>query len=373
MKVLHVFLNGAKNPLWNDFASHCDRSQIELWGASLSSGGDFHRDTHAMGGNSFGLDWNGQRDSLRAVQVLVRRLKREKFAVVHTHNLEASLIGLLAARLARVPLRVMTRHFSTERVLYNSRRAMKLDRFVENRLADVVIALSPAVHEALMKYDGVPQEKIVRVANGVDWNRVQAPANARQIIRAELNLPDEPLICAVGRLTGFKGFETLFAALAQPGLPPNTTLLICGTGPDQNVLENIAVGLGVAHQVRFLGHRRDVFSVMAACDAVVHPSLSEAQSQVVIEAMALGVPLVATDVGAASEAVKPNETGWLIGVQDAVALHAALRDIIENRARAQQIARTGQKWVHQLYPIEKMAREHLELYQRELKKRGLAI
>jgi len=366
IKVLHLFHNSQRNPLHNDFARFIDRSQVELWGGTLTPRGPFHQDLRDLGWRSIALRASSPRRYARVLLPLAVLLRREKFDVVHAHGTEAAAVGLSAARLAGVPLRVQTRHHADERLFYNGRRALQADRFVGHHLADVVIALSGAVRRALLEIDGVPESKIALIPNGYDWNRLHVDAENVQNIRRQYQLGGGLLLGAVGRLSHGKAQHILLEAMAQPIIPSDTRLLLAGIGPDEALLREQAQRLGLAERVIFLGQRSDVFDVMAACDIIVHPSLSEAQNQVINEAMALGRPVVATDVGAAPEVIFPNRSGWLALPNDAASLAQALAEAIRSPDLRRDFAAAGQHIVLERYPIQKMTAQHLELYQSQL-------
>jgi glycosyltransferase involved in cell wall biosynthesis len=138
-----------------------------------------------------------------------------------------------------------------------------------------------------------------------------------------------------------------------------------GGGP-QEELRTLAAELGIEGQCRFLGHRRDIFDVIAASDLLVHPSLHEAQCQVLIEAMALGVPVISSTVGAAEEMVIPGSNGWLVPPRDEPALIRALGEAVSDRQRLRAYGLAGQELVRRLYPIERMTTGYEALYVEQL-------
>jgi glycosyltransferase involved in cell wall biosynthesis len=368
--VVHFFDHAGRNPLMMDFLGHAtQRASHEGWRfsiGSLAEEGAFFSDAQELGVGNVALHAGSPRKYLGAVRELASWMKHEQIAVAHPHSAGAGLVSLLAARLAKVPVRVSTRHHSTERLLYGGRKARLLDRAV-GRLSQRVIALSPAVARALEEIDGLAARKIVLIPNGYNWSRIHADApRAAQMRRGwqeEWNEPGARLLCCVGRVTSEKGVGDLLRALADPALPASTHALIVGSGPDEAALKRLAGELGVSARAHFLGHRSDVFDVMAACDLIVQPSLSEAQNQVVNEAMALGLPVVATRVGAAPDEIEEGVSGWLAPPGDPRGLAQSVAQALCDPAQARRAALAGQERVRQAYPVERTVSAYLNLYE----------
>jgi glycosyltransferase involved in cell wall biosynthesis len=145
------------------------------------------------------------------------------------------------------------------------------------------------------------------------------------------------LLCNVGRLDHSKGHVYFLRALAQvrarnPGY--RFLAVLVGDGPQRDDLQRLAASLGLADRVRLLGVRRDVAEIVAASAVFVVASLNEGLSQAVLEAMALGIPVVATDVGGTSDAVRPGHTGWLVPPGDSSGLATAIEEALGDRREA---------------------------------------
>lgn len=369
MKVAHFITSATYSPFLGDLVRHVDPSQIEVFVGSLAPVGDLQARLDARNARTFAVGCSDRSGYAGAIVRMARFLRRHRIDVVHTHLVDASLVGLTAARLARTPVRVMTRHHSDEMALLGSRRGLMADRLIGHRLADEVIACSIAVKRALMSIDRVPEAKISLVPYGFDWNRIQARPDARRRVREELGLGDDPVICVVSRLWRLKGHDVLIRAFAAAGAARRAWLVIAGSGPCEE-LRALARQQGVAERCRFLGHRSDVFDVMAAADIVAHPSYTEAQCQAIIEAMALGRPVVATSVGAAEEMIETGKTGWLVPPGDAEALSRSLKDALEDPARSSEIGRAGRVRIRALYPMERMLTGYDAIYRQRLAATG---
>ncbi len=368
LRVAHLIGSSSYSPFFVDIARNLDPSMTVLSVGTLAPPGSLHESLAPLGVETFSLEVRSRRDYPAAILRCARLLRRMRIDVLHTHLVEPSLVGLVAARLARVPVRVMTRHHADAALLSGSRRAVQTDRLLGRFLAPRTVAVSEAARRAMIEIDGVPETRIEVVPLGWDWARIR-PARAAEEVRRELGAEAGPILCTVGRLDALKGHDVLLEALAQCDLPASARLLVIGGGP-QEELRQKAAQLGWADRCLFLGYRSDVYDLMAASDLVVHPSFSEAQCQVVIEALALACPLVATDVGATADAVVPGRTGWLVPARDAGALASAIGEALADRERARAFGVAGQQRVHEMYPIKRMIEAYDELYRRVRRGRG---
>ena len=213
------------------------------------------------------------------------------------------------------------------------------------------------------------------MANGYDWSRVRSTPEAAAAVRRELKLGEDFVICHVGRIAWvpsrqgwMKGQDRLIKAAAGARTQQRLHLVFLGGGETRE-LEQLAAGLGLGDRCRFLGHRSDVFDVMAAADIIAHPSWHEAQCQVLIEAMALGRPVISSTVGAARDIVLPDRTGWLVPADDHPGLVGAIEEAASDRERLRRFGAAGSDLVHALYPIEKMAAGYQSIYEEQLRRR----
>jgi glycosyltransferase involved in cell wall biosynthesis len=364
MRVLHLVDSSSFNPILADISKHTDKSRVKLFAATLAASGVLHEGLAEEGVQTFALGCEGCAQYPRAIARMASILRRHRIDVMHAHLVQSSLVGLTAACLARTPARVMTRHHSDAALLSGSRAALKADRLTA-RLANEVIAVSEATRKALIEIDGVDERKITVVPNGFDWERIQPKPGAREAIREEFGLGENPVLCTVGRLDKLKGHDVLLRAFAKAA-GAEARLIIVGSGPQQESLETLARELGVRERVVFAGYRADVYDVVAASDLVAHPSLSEAHSLTLVEALHLGRGVVATDVGAAREVIIPGETGWLVAANDEAALGEAIREALSNPDNARARALAGQRMVHSMYPVEKMIAGYEAVYARHL-------
>jgi glycosyltransferase involved in cell wall biosynthesis len=181
---------------------------------------------------------------------------------------------------------------------------------------------------------------------------------------------ERPLIVAVGRLKAPKDFPTLIRALS--GLRPDSfEAVIVGEGPDRPRLEEEIEALGLSGRVRLAGERRDVPELLAAADVFVLPSASEGLPVSVLEAMAAGLPVIASRVGGVPEQVSDGETGLLVEPGDPNELTAALDRLIADPSLRRRLGAAGRARAEQAFDLDPFRRAHVELYSRELARRRL--
>jgi len=270
---------------------------------------------------------------------LVESFREARPDVVHTHLLHADLYGIPAARRAGVPYVITSRH-NDDRF----RRALPmrwLNRWLW-RQTDAGIAISEAIRQFSIEVERAAPDRVHTVRYGLDPATVQAPPGARDALCAALDLPPGALIAgSVCRLIEQKGLSYALRGFAPVAAQvPQAHYVIVGDGPLRGDLEAEARALGLAGRVHFLGWREDARAVMAALDLLLAPSLWEGFGLVFLEAMALGVPVLAARVSAIPEVVIDSETGWLVPAHDSGAITAALlnalRDPVELRRRGAQ-------------------------------------
>lgn len=293
---------------------------------------------------------------VRALLALRRLVRGRGAALVHTHSSVDSWLGALAARSAGVPV-VRSRHVS---IPILRRRALVY------RLAHRVLTTGEAIR-AMVVAAGVPPERVVSVPAGVDTARFH-PGVSGKAVREELGLgPAAPVVGLVADVRGSKGHRYFLEAAREvlAGLP-DARFLIVGDGVGFEDVRRRVRALGLEGPVLMTGFRRDVPEVMAALDVLVLPSVrSEATSQVIPQALAVGVPVVATRVGGIPEIVRDGETGLLVPPADAPALAAAIVALLRDRERAAALARAGQALVRARYTVDAMMEGTTAVY-REL-------
>lgn len=298
-------------------------------------------------------------DVVSAVFNLRRLILNFQPDVVHSHMIHANIF----ARLVRL-VTPITRLISTA---HNSNEGGKL-RMLAYRLTDALADMSTNVSEeavaAFVKAKAVRPGRMVAVHNGIAADAFAFNAAARARIRQELLVHDNcRLVLAVGRLHEAKDYPNLFHALTHlPVNCPTYQMCIVGDGPLRGNLEALAVQLGVADRVRFLGVRRDVPDLMSAADVFVLPSAWEGFGLVVAEAMACERVVVATDCGGVREVVA--ESGYLVKPKDSHGLARALETALQLSAiESAALGRAARQRVIERYSLDSAVEKWLQIYE----------
>lgn len=297
-------------------------------------------------------------------------LRRQRIHLVHTYNFYANVFAVPAARLAGVPV-VASIRGANDDLTPMQRRAQRL----VCRLAHRIAVNAEALRLRLIA-EGYDPRKIVVIRNGVDVSRFSGRRSDGRLHR-ELGLPPRaPLVAVLSRLIRLKGVEYFLEAAALVAARiPQAHFVVMGDQyqraqdgtivPDvayRNELERYAARLGLDGRAVFTGNRADVPELLPEVTVSVLPSLSEGLSNAVLEAMASGVPVVATAVGGTAEAVEDGVTGLLVPPRDAPALARAICRLLEDPELAARFRTAGSERVVQHFSLERLARETEGLY-----------
>ena len=300
-------------------------------------------------------DLNPARDLLGLVE-LVALIRRERPDAVHLNSSKAGFLGRLAALAAGTRVRVFTVHGWAFKA-YQGRTAALYrwaDRLM-SPLTTVTICVSQTERAAGLAARTCRADRTVVIPNAIDVDR--AP-------RARLD-GDPPRIVTVGRLAGPKDPLTLIRAL--PALEPRPySLAFIGDGPERGAVERELSACAVGHRVALLGDRRDVPELLAAADVFVLSSRSEGAPLSILEAMAAGLPVVASDVGGVGELVVDGETGLLVPPGDPARLAQALARVLDDRALRERLGTAGRARARERFDLGALRAAHLDLYARAL-------
>jgi len=285
-------------------------------------------------------------------------MRKHRIDIVHAHMYRSAVPATIAARLARVPV-VITQLHNVD--TWETRRQRWLDSFL-CRWRSAVVAVSECVRRDITRNLSIPEEKVHVLYNGVDVERFGG-GGRRAATRAALGLrPDDVAIIYHGRLVSQKNPEALVKIAAEVAQRrKGVVVLVAGDGPRREDLERLAAEKNVSGLIRFLGRRDDIPDLLQAADIYVLPSLKEGFSNALVEAMAAGLPAVATDVGGNAEAVEHGRSGWIVPPRDDGLLLnavAALVDDAAERARMSQEARRRARF----FSIENMIANVESLY-----------
>jgi glycosyltransferase involved in cell wall biosynthesis len=289
-----------------------------------------------------------------------RWCRGHRIAILQTCDFYANTFALPAAALAGVPVRIGSRR---ELNPDKSARQIALQRQAY-RCAHAVVANSRAAERQLQS-EGIPRDRIRIIPNGVSADRFSPPMPSGRPVTTVLT---------VANLRAEKAHEVLLAAAAHlRSRHPHLHFVIAGDGPRAAELRTLAATLGVETQVTFLGHREDVPALLAAADVFVLPSRSEAFPNGAVEAMAAGVPVIASRVGGLVDLVDDGRTGLLVTPDDPAALAAALESLVLSPARAAALGASAREEVSRRYSFDRMVRGFEDLYLSHLQTAGVPV
>lgn len=301
-----------------------------------------------------------------AAAARLRRLCRaQRVDILHTHNVDSAVIGALATKGTRTRL-VIGRHYSD--ALYQLPRWRRglflgLEGWC-NRRAARIIAPSSMVRAILVERQGVPAARVAQIPYGFDFakHEVSAP-DVPARLRRELGLEGLTVLASFSRLNADKGHAELLRAFVRlQAARPALRLLLAGDGNVRPRLEALARELGVQERVRFAGWRQDVIDLMVMADLVVHPSHHEAFSQVMVEALAMGKPLVITDVSGVRDVVQDGRSALVVPPADPGALAEAITRLLERPEEAAAMGARGREQVRRELDIRAIVRRYEAMY-----------
>jgi glycosyltransferase involved in cell wall biosynthesis len=289
--------------------------------------------------------------ALARIATLVRRHQPD---LLHLHTSQAHGLGAAAARLAgrRRPAAIVTRR--VEHSIFRH-SFLHLDRLKYAPGADRVLCVSERVRDVL-RADGLPADRLVVVPDGVDVAAHRVPRADPAGLRASLGIPAGAwLIGTVGHLDRSKGHHHLVDALLDLGIEHRDAhLLLVGEGPARGDLDRQVSELSLGRRVTFAGFRDDVPDLLHALDVFAFPSTSEGLGSSVLEAMAAGVPVVATTAGGIPEAVRDGTDGLLVAPGGASQLAHAIRRVRAEPEAAARMVASAQERVASCYGAERM-------------------
>lgn len=300
---------------------------------------------------------------------LARRIRNyvsaHEVRIVHTHSPRARLAAAMA--LVATP---QTAHLATEHLLYASqdRRWGLVYVFLDRSTlypTDHIVAVSKTMQRQLVALPGLDLSRVTAVQNAIDCDSYFAPEQ-RAPCRTEFGLaPDACVIGYTGRIESVKRLDLLLAGFATVvARHPQAHLMLVGEGRQRPGLETLAAGLGISDAVIWTGFRQDIPRLLAAMDVYVQASVNEGLSLSILEAMAAGKAIVATDVGGAQEVLTHQKTGILVAPGSSSAIGAALADLLDHPQKRTALATAARDHVIQEFGVAKMVEGYRGVYER---------
>lgn len=358
--ICHVSMSlatGGLERLLVEFSRLHDRARFRMQFVALQDLGTPAEDIRANGCEVASMRF-GEVGKLKMLWQLASHFRRIRPHVVHTHNTYAHIYGTLAARLSGVPVVVNTQHGRGCGIMPKNRQHFR----IANRWTDSIVAVSEDSAAQCRLDDPRSSERIMRIWNGIDVERFD--------FRLSPPAGERPTAISVARLSPEKDFATLLHAVAQVVREvPDFRLRLVGDGDERDALERLTDQLGLRNHAEFLGERKDVPALLEEAGFFVSSSRTEGVSLTLLEAAAVGLPIVTTSVGGNPEVVEDGLTGFLVPPEQPSALAAAIVRMCHSRDRWADMGRLGRERVERHFEIERMVREYEELYERLLSPR----
>jgi glycosyltransferase involved in cell wall biosynthesis len=299
----------------------------------------------------------------RVLSAIARIVRERRIDIIHSHEYKSDILTYLLSRVVRIPIMTTVHGWianHTKAQAYIGLGKTVLRRF--NR----VIAVSGETRQAILRC-GVADNRVVVIHNAIVTDDYDPAKQFRGAFRQRLGLPaDALLIGYVGRLSAEKGQRDFLIAAAEiSGAYPSARFAFVGDGPDKEHLEQLAAELGIRDRVVFAGHLTDVRPAYRDFDLFALTSHTEGFPNVVLEALCMDTPVLATDVGGTREVVHDGETGILIPSKQPAAIAHGLRRLIDAPNRARDLARAGKQLVFDQFSFTARVRKEEALY-REL-------
>lgn len=345
----------------------CEDKTHKIFVATLNNDGVLKAEIEQLGFSDipeFKLTSFYDLNFIKQLKNCVRFLRENNIQIVQTHDFYTNVFGIAAAKIAGVSLKIAAKR-ETGGMRSSSQKFIEKQMF---RTADFIVANSQAVKKYLTM-ESIAAEKIKIICNGLDLKRLEPKSTDRKIICEKLNLPtDEKIkfITLVANLRHTVKNQPMFLRVAHKVVAefPNAHFALAGEGELKGELENLAKELKIENNVHLIGRCTQVPELLSISYACVLTSFNEGFSNSILEYMAAGKPVVATNVGGASEAIIENETGFLVESDDAEKMAKRLKELLADEAKAQQFGEKGAEIVRAKFSLETQLRETLALYEK---------
>ncbi|SRR5579871_450522 len=303
-------------------------------------------------------DWNAFRVGLRIANLI----RRERVSIVHTFFSTSDLWGGIIAKLSGCP------------VLISSRRDMGIERSTKHRRAyralaclfDQVQTVSDQVRSYSISADGLRPDRVVTVHNGVDLNEIDAALPLSRSDEALALRNASHIVLNVGNIRRVKGTDVMIRTVAIVREKfPNVLFLVVGGVHERAFfaeVQKLITDLGVTDNVRFLGRRLDVPSILKICDIFYQSSRSEGLPNAILEAMASGLPCVATDVGGTNEIIWNDQNGFLVASEQPELAAKAIIGLLGDQNRARIVGAAARRTIEQRFSAQAMVNRMVDHY-----------
>jgi len=302
---------------------------------------------------------------------LMKLFKKKNIHIVYSHNWGTLCEGAIGARLAGIPIVIHQEHGTVINVIKAKKIRFWTQKFIFN-FVDQIVTVSETLRKLMIESLGVDEKKIITILNGVDIDMFKNKIDKNKE-REKFSLTmDVPVIGTIGRLVPVKDYKTLLYSLVEIKRQiQDIKLLLIGNGPLKNELEELVKKLGLSENVLMLGERSDIPQLLKIMDVFVLPSLFEAMSRTILEALISEIPVVVTNVGGNSEVITHGSNGLLVPPQNPNELAQAIMSLLKDKNKAKTFAAVGRKLVEEKFSIQRMVEDDEKLFEYHLKKVGI--
>ncbi|MCY7348274.1 MAG: glycosyltransferase [Pyrinomonadaceae bacterium] len=299
---------------------------------------------------------------LKQLRNCARFIRENKIEIVHTHDFYTNVFGILAARMAKVNLKVASKRET-------GGMRSKAQKIIEKRIfgfADAIVANSKAVENYLIA-EKISPEKIQVVYNGLDLERLAPKEIDRRKICQEIGLPigeNIKFVTLAANLRHAVKNQPMFlrAAKTVSEKLPESHFILAGEGDLKSDLERLAREIKIADKTHFIGRCAKIPELLAVSSVGVLTSTAEGFSNSILEYMAAKLPVVATNVGGVSEAISENETGFIVESNDDETMANRLIELLQNAAKAERFGVKGRETVEKFFSCEAQLEKTLKIY-----------
>jgi len=279
-------------------------------------------------------------------------LKKGRFDILHSYLFHANIIGRICGRIAGIPIIISSIRVCEKKKLYH----LWMDK-ITNWMVSLEICVSKEVKNFTIEKAGIPEYKLEIVENGISDSFLDAVTSHRNKKAHSL------VVGTIARLSRQKGIEyLLYAAKRVIEQFSDIAFIIAGKGPLASQLKELSIELGISDKVKFLGFKNNIPELLSVIDIFVLPSLWEGMPNVVLEAMAAGKPVIATDTGGSKDIIRSNVNGVLVEPENSEALAEAILKLLGDPAQRQRLGQSARETVKKRFSIDKTISKTEQVY-----------
>ena len=368
MQITHDLAIGGLQQVVVNICRTIDRDLFDISVLCLRDLGEFVTDVEKLGIPVFYLQQKENGTDYLSFLKVAKILRGENIEVIHTHNTQPLVDGTIAALLSRKVKTIV--HTDHGRAFPDKKRYMFAER-VMSHFVYKVVGVSEYTSQNLIKYEKISPHRIMTITNGIDGSRFDIMIDRKRKRDKMGILNNGPVIGLGVRLTWHKGITYLLQAMPRIiNAFPEITLVIAGEGPLENEIKKKAISLDVEKNVMFVGPRLDMPELLKLFDLYVLPSVSEGLPIALLEAMAAGCPVIATDVGGISTIITHGVNGSLVKPKNPTALSSEIINLLSDNEKRNMYIKNGLRIFNERFSAEIMTRKYEQLYLRKFHQMG---